>query len=1079
MRKIKGKSISLILIIILIILNLPLNVFAGSKDEQINFKRITTEDGLSQTTVEYMHQDNQGYVWIGTDDGLNKYNGNKFEVYRYRENMLNSISGNYVPAINEDNSGNLWVGTATGLNKINLKTNEIKIYMPKVNGCTLTDSNITEIFIDKDGSIYIATTDGLNIYDEETDNFKRLYYSNNEKESLTNQFIYSVTSDSNGDLWVGTDNGLNKIVKKTNEIIKFYSDENENTLSDKLIYKINSQDEGYIWIGTYSGGLIKLNINTYEMKTYRANKDDKEALQSDFVRFILRDSRGVIWVATENGLSKLKEEKGTFITYKSKIYDSQSIVSDNVYSLIEDSSGAIWVGTYEGISIFNPDNSFKLYRNDPFVEESISEDMIAGIYEDKDQLLWVGTVRSGVNIINRETGEIVKLKSDGTENSIVSNQIRDITGRDNEIWIATAEGLSMYNKDTEKITNYTNDEGNKNSLSHDDVKSLFIDNEGTLWIGTRFSLSTFDRKGNFINRTDVFPTENNASYMITDIIEDNEGNVWFACGLDNGLYVLNKKTGEFKNYKNKKGDDTSISIDSTRALAIDNNGEVWIGTQYGLNKFNKEDETFKSYNENEGLANNFIYGILIDEENNLWISTNNGLSKFNQEKETFITFNVNDGLQGNEFNGHAYFKSNSGEMFFGGIKGLSVFNPKKIENNTFSQPVTIDKVINSENEIIDYNDIFLDYKNNNIQFDFFLPYYINKGSVQYSYMLEGLDEDWIYSENRNYANYTNLEAGKYTFKVVGKSVNGEWTAPTLIQFEVEIKPWKTPLAYSAYLLILCIIVYIIWNRVKLLNVLVDQKTSKLEEAYEENRRLDQKLIENMKYKNNYFVNLSHELRTPLNVILSSYQLITKLNEDGKKISEEKMKSYMGSIKKNADRLLKLISNIIDTSKVESGSYKLNVEEVDIIYHVEEIALSMKDLIEERGIDLIIDPEIEEKNIECDIVEIEKCIINLIGNAIKFTNKGGMIKISMFDLDDKVKISVKDNGVGISKEYHKSIFNRFGQAYNSITEEHGGSGLGLTLTKQLIDMHGGKIKVESEVGFGSEFIIILPVKHNCK
>ena len=1080
MRGIKRKVIGLIMVIIIVISTLPLKVLGNSKDELINFKRITTADGLSQTTVEYMHQDKQGYIWIGTDDGLNKYDGIEFEVYRYREDMENSISANFVPAIAEDSKDNLWVGTSSGLNKINLETNEIRVYNSGKESGRLASGNVTEIFASKKGDVYIATTDGLYLYNEKNDDFLRLYYSENEEESLSNQFIYSVTEDSNGDIWVGTSNGLNKIVKETNEIIRFYKDGSENSLSDNLIYKMNSQDEGYLWLGTYEGGLIKLDINTYEMKTYRADINNQKALQSDFVRFILRDSIGNLWVATDEGLSKLDETKGTFTTYKSKIYDEQSLISNNILSLMEDSSGTIWIGTYEGISMFNPNNHFKLYKHDPFDESSISENMIAGIYEDEDNLLWIGTVRSGVNILDRNTGEIFKLKSGDLENSIADNEIRDITGIDNEIWVATAEGLSRYNKETKETINYLNNKEDSNTLSHNDVRALHIDKDGLLWIGTRYSLSTFNRKtGEFTTMENLFSTEKYKDHMITDIVEDNEGNIWFACGLDNGIFRFNKKTGEFKNYINIQEDGTSLSFSSARTIAIDNEGEVWIGTQYGLNKFNKKDETFTRYTEKEGLANNFIYGILVDENNNLWISTNNGLSKFDSENEKFMSFNVNDGLQANEFNGYSYFKSESGEMFFGGIKGLSTFYPKDVETNTFNIPVTIDNIINSENEILDYNNIFLDYRENNIQFDFFLPYYINKGNVHYAYMLEGLDADWIFSENRNYANYTNLEDGNYKFKVMGKTINGDWTAPTIINFEVEIKPWETPFAYLMYSLILVAIILVVWNRVKLLNMLIEQKTHKLEEVYEENRKLDKKLIENMKYKNNYFLNLSHELRTPLNVILSSYQLISKLNEEGKYIPKEKMKSYMASIKKNADRLLNLISNIIDTSKVESGNYKLNIKEVDIIFEIEEIALSMKDLIEEREIELIIDPEIEEKNIECDMVEIEKCIINLIGNAIKFTNPGGTITISMLDLGDKVKISIKDNGVGISKEYHETIFNRFGQAYNSITEEHGGSGLGLTLTKHLVDIHGGEIKVESEVGVGSEFIIILPVKHNHK
>ena len=321
-----------------------------------------------------------------------------------------------------------------------------------------------------------------------------------------------------------------------------------------------------------------------------------------------------------------------------------------------------------------------------------------------------------------------------------------------------------------------------------------------------------------------------------------------------------------------------------------------------------------------------------------------------------------------------------------------------------------------------------------------------------------------------------MDSGIYKFEVVARNSSGDWSKATTVTFKVGMKPWKTPLAYVIYTLIVFLVVYIIWNRVKILDSLVEQRTHELNSKLKENKELYDKLIKNEKYKNNYFVNLSHELRTPLNVIISTQQLITKLNEDDKNIPKEKLSYYMSTLRRNSDRLLKLINNIIDTSKIESGSYKLIIEKHDIVYLVEEIVLSMKDFIEANGIELIIDPDVEEKIIECDGSEIEKCIVNLVGNAVKFTPRGGKIEVRIIDLNNKVKISVKDSGIGIEKKYHDAIFDRFGQAYNDVSEEHGGSGLGLTVTKQLVTLHNGRIFVKSEPGHGSEFIIILPVKY---
>ncbi|WP_291648671.1 sensor histidine kinase [Clostridium sp.] len=1077
MRKRLYKVILIFIVSIIMIINMSAtNTFAITNDDKnINFKRITIEDGLSQTSVEYLFQDSKGYMWIGTADGLNRYNGNKFEVFRYSKDKPNSISGNYISAITEDYEENIWVGTSRGLNKINMNTNEITTYLPGINGCNLSNYNITEILVDSKGDIYIATEDGLNLYNEEDDNFTRLYNSVDEINSLSSQFVYSIVEDGYGDYWVGTDNGLNKISNNSKEIIKYYSDGGDNSISDNFIFKLYADNSDNIWIGTYNGGLNKLNIKTGKIEKFENDPHDDSSIAGNFIRYILRDSRDELWIATNNGLSRLNEEENKFINYKSKVYDPQSIVSSNILSLFEDKSGAIWVGTYDGISLFNPKNSFKNYKNDPFNDNSLSENMMAGIYEDDEGLLWVGTVHEGLNVIDRKSGNITKFKSTDDEFSLSNNNIRDIVGIGNEIWIATEFGLSKYDKLTKKFTRYY-DEDNENSLVSNDVRTLYIDDEGILWIGTRDGLCTFDRKSTFKSYKNILIQNGITENMFSDIIQDKDGIIWIASSLDGGLIRLNKNTNEIKSYRNNEEDKDSISFNALKAIAVDSKNNIWIGSQYGLNKFDRSTEKFHKYTENSGLSNNFIYGILIDDDDNPWMSTNYGISKFDIRNDKFVDYNVTDGLQGNEFNGYSYFKSNSGEMFFGGINGLTCFYPSQLEEKKYSPNVIIDSIYSGEKEILDISKIKIGYKNSNIQFNFFMPDYRNVSKIQYAYKLDGLDENWIFSDDRNYVSYTNLDSGTYKFRVVARNSSGDWSKETTVSFKVEMKPWETPLAYVIYTLIAFLVIYIIWNRVKILDSLVEQRTHELNNKFKENKQLYDKLIKNEKYKNNYFVNLSHELRTPLNVIISTQQLITKLNEDDNHIPKEKISYYMSTLRRNSDRLLKLINNIIDTSKIESGSYRLNIEKHDIVYLVEEIVLSMKDFIEANGIELIIDPEVEEKIIYCDSSEIEKCIVNLVGNSVKFTPRGGKIEVRIVDLDKKVKISVKDSGIGIEKKYHESIFDRFGQAYNDISEEYGGSGLGLTVTKQLVALHNGEIFVKSEPGKGSEFIIILPVKY---
>lgn len=1080
MNKRSYKLLLIFFIIIILMMNIKVNAFAESSkkevDRNVNFKRITIDNGLSQSTIEDIFQDSKGYMWIATDDGLNKYNGVNFEVYRYGLDSEHNISGNYISDIKEDLQGNIWVGTSRGLNKINPSTRQIKTYSSGIKGCNLSNSNITEILIDSKNDIYVATENGLNKYDKSSDNFKRVYNSENAKDSLSNQFIYSIAQDHNGDYWIGTEFGLNKIIAKTNEIVKYYKNTNENSISDNFIYSLYADNSNNIWIGTYTGGLNKLNVDTNEIKVYKEDEKDSSSIAGNFIKYIIKDNRDFLWVATNDGLSMLdeSESKNKFINYKSKKYDSQSIISDNILSLCEDKSGVIWVGTYEGISLFNPQTSFKNYKSDPLNSNSLSESMISSVYEDNDKTLWVGTPHEGVNVIDRKTGNVQRIRSSNSKDSISSNYIRDIVGTEDEIWIATENGLNKYDKKQKKFIRYLKGDEN-NILKSNDIRCLFKDDEGILWIGTREGLFTFDKNGKFKSYEDEFNKKGIREQVFSDINQDKDGLIWIGSGIDGGLISIDKKSGNINNYRH---DDTksSISYNSVKSIAIDSSNNIWIGTQYGLNKFNRESNTFDIFTEKDGLVNNYIYGILLDEEDNPWVSTNHGLSKYEVKNHRFVNFSDADGLQGQEFNGYSYLKAQDGEMFFGGVNGLTYFYPKDVMINSYLPDVVVDKVFNGRKQLSELSNINLDYTNPSIQFKFFMPDYINASKIQYKYRLKGLDDSWNFLEKQNSVSYTRLSAGSYTFEVMARNSTGEWSKPTDISFEVGIKPWESPVAYGVYTLILLSVGYIIWNRVKLLDSLVAQRTQELNKQLTENKALYDRLIKNEKYKNNYFVNLSHELRTPLNVIILTQQLVTTLNNNEENIEKDKLAYYMKTLRRNSDRLLNLINNIIDTSKIESGSYKLDIEEVEIVYLIEEAVLSMKDLVEANGIELIIDPQVEEKMVECDSNEIEKCVINLVANAIKFTEKGGEIEVNIIDLDDKVKISVRDTGIGIDEKYQKAIFDRFNQAYNEVTEEYGGSGLGLTLTRQLVALHNGTISVKSKVGEGSEFIITIPTRH---
>ena len=1056
----------IIYMLLLIILLITTNIVYVSAYNNINFKNITSEDGLSQGTVETIIQDDQGYIWLGINDGLCRYNGYEFKIYKHDEELENSITNNYIVDIKQDNSGNIWVGTANGLSKIDTKTDLITNYNMNDEEKSLSHYNIGDILITKSGDVLVGTSDGLNIYNEKKDEFYRIF---NKDSDLSSQFIRSLAEDENQNIWVATNNGIDKIdIKNNKNIISFKTGHGKFDISENDIYVVRYDPKGYIWAGALKEGLNRIDINTNEVKQYKNDDRDEKSLPGNYVKDILRDSSGNLWVGTDNGLAKYNEQTENFATYKNKIYDKTSLVNDEVFSIQEDESGLIWVGTYAGISMFDPNTNIEHYKKDPFDENSISDNSIHGIYEDKDGLLWVGTNSKGVNVINRKNYNVKHLNKTSKDYPISDDNINDVVGIDNKIFIATKNGLNEVDKDLKTINIYNTEDG----ICNNNITALFADSKKNVWIGTANGISVLNTNTNeIIDITDILTNHNIEDQYIKVIYEDSKGNYWVGCFIDGGLVKIDPNKRTIENYRNKKEDKTSISSNNIRSIVEDKNGNLYIGTSYGLNKLNESNNTFERYSEKDGLSNNTVYGLLVDDNNNLWASTNLGISKLDTNTMTFETFNIIDGFQGNEFNGRAYYKNKSGELFFGGINGLNIFRPNDINRSRYVPTVIFDEFKVNGKVYKDINNQEFKYNENTINISVFISNYKNTKNIQYMYKLEGVSDSWDISRSNN-INYSDLAPGTYTLKIKARSYSGKVSDESAVKFIIKLPIWKSKAAILIYLIIITIVIYRTINSVKRLDNLVKNKTLQLTKEMEKNDKLLKKVIELEKRKNNYFVNLSHELRTPLNVISSTEQLVTELNKSKDGIGKSKLNGCMQVVRRNTKRLLNLINNIIDTAKIESGSYQLNIREHDIVYIVEEATLSLKDYIERKGIELIIDPEMEEKIIKCDEHEIERCIVNLVSNAAKFTPEGGTIEVTIEDLDEKVKIIVKDTGIGIDKKYHDSIFNRFNQVVDQGAESKGGSGLGLTITKQIIDMHGGQISVESELGKGCKFIIIL-------
>ena len=1057
-----NKKINIILILVCIFSCLKISTSYANIRESFNFKNITIEDGLSQSTVETIYQDSKGYIWIGTNDGLDRYNGYEFKHYKHDKYDKNSIANNYIVDIIEDKNGYIWVSTIGGLSRINPDKDEIKNYYSKEDSRNLSNSNLWQILCTKDNRLIASTIDGLNVYDKNKDKFTRILYKEGE---LPSQYIYSLEEDINGHIWVGTDNGLVELDKDLN-IVKSYQD----AIGDSDVYNVYDDSKGNIWVCTLDNGLFKINLDDNSVENYK-NNNSKISIPSNNVRDIISDSEGKLWIATDKGLCTFDYEREEFITYNKKSYQSNSLIDDEIFCLLKDSSGLIWIGTYSGISRFNPNSNFTHFKLDPYEDNSISGNVIHGIYEDDDKTLWIGTNESGVNIINGES-----IKHLNKENSnIVSDLIEDITGFKNYIFIGTNEGLSVLVKNDKTAKNYTiTNYTTKDGLPSNKIRSLFIDSKGYLWIGTNKGLAILDTNNNkIIDITYILDEMGVSDKFIRAVYEDSKGNYYIGCFLEGGLIKINPNTKEYKIYKNIENDDSSISNNSIRYINEDLYGNILVGTSHGINILNLSTDKFNHYTEKDGLINNTIYGILVDKNNGIWMSTNAGISKLSTEDATFKNFTITDGLQSNEFNGRACFKSKDGNMYFGGINGFNVFNSQDIELSTFEPKVIFDNFeINGTNKK-DISNIKFKSNENNIKINFFTNDYKNTKTTQYYYKLEGLENEWNMT-NSNSLVFVNLGSGDYTLKIKTITQHGVMSDESSVHFTINPPIWRSNYAICIYLILIIISILRYMHKVNTLDRLVNERTNKLRKEMEKNEQLFKKVLSLEQNKNNYFVNLSHELRTPLNVLSSINQLIKEFTKKDNFITPEKLSYYMGIMDRNCSRLLSLINNLIDHTKIENNSYIINKKDEDIVYLVEETVLDMKDYIEEKGLELIFDTDVEEKVIRCDKVDIERCIINLVGNAVKFTHEGGLIEVLLQDLDDKVKIIVKDNGIGISEENQKIIFDRFNQVVDESSEQKGGSGLGLTITKQLITLHNGEIYVESEVGVGSEFIIILPV-----
>jgi signal transduction histidine kinase/CheY-like chemotaxis protein/ligand-binding sensor domain-containing protein len=1086
----------------LFVLLQTITFFSLAQKSNLKFEHLKADEGLSHSNIISIYQDRTGFMWFGTRDGLNKYDGYKFTVYKNNERNKNSISQNAVSGVTEDSEKNLWVATRGGLNKFDPYSEQFTQYKHNNDDPnSLTKDLVNSVFEDSKKNLWIGTDGGgLDRFDRKTNKF--VHYNNNS--GLTSNVIGDLFEDSEHNLWVGTDDGLFLYERENDEFKRFAIDKkmNHEPGGFRARHMIEGRDH-HLWVGT-SEGLARFDKKTKTFTHLYSNFNRLNKTKLPIILSISEDNDGNIWIGMENdGLAILNPKTETFVNYLQDDNDPTSLSNNSVWSLRKDTKGNMWVGTFSGgLNFVSTDVNKFVHYNHNSQPASLSNKNVLTIFEDRDEDLWVGTDGGGLNLFNRKDGTFKHFINDPKNpNSLCGNFVLKVTQDSNgNLWIGTwGDGISVYDKKKSKFKHYSHDPLKPNSLCSNNAWTIFEDSEKNIWVGTYSEgLDLFDPKTeSFIHHVnDPRNTNSISGNVIHSISEDSKGNLWVGTN-GSGLNKLNKKTGKFTRYvhdNNKK----SISNNSVGGLREDEKGNLWISTDKGLNYLNTKTNELTIYTTEDGLPNGVIYGILEDDHHNLWISTNKGVSKFNPTTKVFKNYKVSDGLQADEFKPQAYFKSRSGLMYFGGVNGFNEFHPDSIRDKPFEPPLVftnfqifnrdvpisfgeaktpLDKSINNTNEIV------LSYKESVIEFEFALLNYTSKEKKKYTYKLEGFDNDWYEVSTRNRANYTNLDPGTYMLRVRGLDNEGNWSENTASMKIVVLPPyWKT-WWFKAVLVLIIVGIFVFYYRIRM-NIVKSQKYALEKEVAERTKQLAlstrverqaRKEAEKAKLesehaneaKSVFLATMSHEIRTPMNGVIGMASLLseTKLNPE--------QKEYTDTIKSCGENLLTVINDILDFSKIESGKMELETKDFDLRTCIEEVFDVFSGRASQIGLDLVyeIDSNVP-LQIVGDSLRLRQVIMNLVGNAIKFTQKGEifiavrLLKVSGHDIE--LTFEVRDTGIGISADKLDRLFKAFSQVDSSMTRRYGGTGLGLVICEKLISLMGGSIGVESQIGYGTTF-----------
>jgi signal transduction histidine kinase/serine phosphatase RsbU (regulator of sigma subunit)/streptogramin lyase len=819
---------------------------------------------------------------------------------------------------------------------------------------------------------------------------------------------------------------------------------------------------------------------------------DPYSLSDDNIRYIYEDRIGQLWLGTRDGLNRFDSDRQTFIRYYNDPANPHSLSANHILSVFEDRAGVLWVGTNGGgLNKFNRAiEAFAHFTNTSNNPNRLSDSMVWTIFEDDEGLLWVGT-SNGLNKFDRVAGTFTHYHHDADDPTSLSTDFIPVLIEDHNgvLWVGADEGgLNKFDQETETFTTYRHDPEDPTSLSDDDVWSLYEDSGGTLWVGTwGGGLNRFDQETETFTRFlhDPEDPRSVSDNVIRTIFEDGAGTLWLGTN-GGGLNKFDRASESFSHYFHNPDDPRSLSDNVVRTIYEDQAGTLWIGVDGGgLNKFDRETETFTHYREKDGLINDTIYGILEGDQGQLWLSTNNGLSHFNPQTEIFNSYNVSDGLQSNEFNQGAYYKSESGELFFGGINGFNAFFPDQIKDNPYPPPVVLTsfQIFNQDvmldKALYEIGDIELSYQDSVVSFEFAALDYTAPAENQYAYKLEGVDKDWVEAGNRRFATYTHLDGGEYTLRLKGSNNDRVWNEEgTTIRLTVTSPPWQTWWAYALYAIAAGAVVagYARFRTAQHARALKRQRRE-----LEQERLVATQLRRIDRLKDEFLANTSHELRTPLNGIIG---LAGSLIDGAAGALPDKAVADLSMVVSSGRRLASLVNDILDFSQLKHKQLELQLKPINMQGMTEVVLNLCQPLVGHKPVQLINNVSPDLPPVAADENRVQQIMVNLVSNAIKFTESGqvelsaAIATSSEISSDtspgDFLAVTVTDTGIGIPADRLDQIFESFEQADGSVVREYGGTGLGLSITRQLVEMHGGAINVNSTVGEGSRFTFTLPI-----